>query len=349
MNIEYCITSEQLEEFVNYRRMLYKGDESYVCTSEFVLTDIIYENTDFAKECTVLPAVVRKEGVIVAECVYIHNVKLPYLSVGFFEADKNQNEAVQLILKEARAVAKRCGVKKIVIGHNGHLSYGVGILTNRFDYKNSFDSNYNKQYYAPYFSGLKKQSLSTYKQNKKLMEEYLIDGKAYKIRKANMKNFYQEAELMRELCDKTIGKTFLYFPTEKAHFYQLMRDLRPFLMDENLLFAEDKAGNTVGFLFWHPDFNQMLKGGKHYSTLGIALAYIFKSRKIKNAKLNAIGAFSPRVTSELLNELSRVMGNRFETLETNFVWDNNLPSTLVNKRFFGEPHRKYEVYFDEID
>ena len=143
--------------------------------------------------------------------------------------------------------------------------------------------------------------------------------------------------------------TFLYFPTKAGHFYQLMRDLRPFLKDENLLFAEDEKGNTVGFLFWHPDFNQMLNGGKHYSTLGIAAAYLLRSKKIENAKLNAMGTLSPRVTSELLNELSRVMGDRYKTLETNFVWDNNLPSTHVNRRFFGEPHRKYEVYFYEVD
>jgi len=62
-----------------------------------------------------------------------------------------------------------------------------------------------------------------------------------------------------------------------------------------------------------------------------------------------MGTLSPRVTSELLNELSRVMGDRYKTLETNFVWDNNLPSTHVNRRFFGEPHRKYEVYFYEVD
>ena len=349
MELQYCITDEQLDEFLSFRRMLYKGDESYVCTSEFVLTDTIYKRTDFANECMVLPAVVKKNNAIVAECVFIHNSKLPYLSIAFFEAEKNQDDAVELILSEARAVATRCNVKKIVIGHNGHISYGVGILTTRFDYKNSFDSNYNKDYYAKYFSHLKKQGLSTYMQNKRAMEKHLIAGGAYKIRKANMKSFEQEAELMRELCDKTIGKTFLYFPTEKGHFYQLMRDLRPFLKDENLLFAEDKDGKTVGFLFWHPDFNRMLKGGKHYSTLGIALAYIFKSHKIKNAKLNAIGALSPRVTCELLNELSKVLGSRFKTLETNFVWDNNLPSTFINRRFFGEPHRRYEVYFDEID
>ncbi len=349
MKIEYCTTKAQKKEFIKYRNALYADDKSYVCTSEFVLLDTLFANTDFARECEVLPILVKDEKMVVAQAIYIYNKALPYLQIGFFEADKNQQKAVDLILNEAKVLARQRALKQVIIGLNGHISYGVGILANRFDYKNSFDSTYNKYYYKEYFSGLQRQTLSTYRQEKKVMEQYLTVGGRYKIRKANLKSFYQEAELMRSLCEQTIAKTFLYFPTKAGHFYQLMRDLRPFLKDENLLFAEDERGNTVGFLFWHPDYNQMLKGGKHYSTLGIAAAYLLKSKKIENAKLNAMGTLSPRVTSELLNELSRVMGDRYKTLETNFVWDNNLPSTHVNRRFFGEPHRKYEVYFYEVD
>ena len=69
MELQYCITDEQLDAFLSFRRMLYKGDESYVCTSEFVLTDTIYKRTDFANECMVLPAVVKKNNAIVEAAV----------------------------------------------------------------------------------------------------------------------------------------------------------------------------------------------------------------------------------------------------------------------------------------
>ena len=118
---------------------------------------------------------------------------------------------------------------------------------------------------------------------------------------------------------------------------------------ENLLFAVDEKGEDVGFLFWHPDFNQMLKGGEKLSTLKIIFGYLFHRKKIDTVKLNAIGALKPRVTKELIVAFNRITGRKYKYAETNFVWDNNVRSTHLNQRFFGQAHRKYEVYFLNAD
>ncbi len=337
------------KKFILFRRKLYAGDKNYVMTSEFVLTDLLYGRTDFARECYVLPVAVEEKQEILAEALFIFNAKLPYLQVGFFEALKGVSDAVDLLLCAARHKAVDFGAKEVVIGLNAHISYGVGILTDGFDFKNSFDSNYNKSYYKDYFRGMKSVSLSTYRGIKRESETRLIKfDSAVHIRHADMRNFERETEIMRSLCEKTIAKTYLYYPTEKNHFYQLMRDLKPFLSGENLLFAEDAKGRTIGFLFWHPDFNQMLQGGRNYSTAGIALAWLFRRKEINTAKLNAIGSLSVRATAALIEEFERLLSDRYTYVETNFVWDNNLPSTHINRRFFAEPHRKYEVYFTDV-
>ena len=337
------------ERFILFRRNLYRGDGNYVSTSEFVLSDLLYERTEFSLSCNVLPVAVTEEGRILCEAVFMYNKKLPYFQVGFFEALKDVPSAVKTLLDYAKEKAKGFGADEIVIGLNAHISYGVGLLTRGFDFKNSFDSNYNKSYYESYFEGMRSASLSTYRGVKKLGEEKLLKaGSPVTVRHADMKNFEREAENMRLLCEKTISKTFMYFPTEKGHFYELMRDLKPFLKGENLLFAEDATGKAVGFLFWHPDFNQMLAGGRYYSTFGIALAWIFGRNKIDTAKLNAIGSLSVGATNGLINEFERVLGDRYKYVETNFVWDNNIPSSLLNRRLFGEPHRKYKVFFTNV-
>ena len=159
-----------------------------------------------------------------------------------------------------------------------------------------------------------------------------------------MNDFQKSAERMRALCEKTISKTFLYFSTEKNHFYELMKDLKPFLKPQNLMFAVDKKGNDAGFIFWHPDFNQMLKGGEKISGLKILLGYIFNKNKIDTLKINAIGSLSPNATYALIARLYSLISPQYKFLETNFVWDNNLASSAINKRFFGTYHRKYEVY-----
>ena len=350
MQVRYLKKLREKRQFMRFRTELYKNDLNAFCTSEFVAEDLVFANTDFARECDISPVWVEEDGAIVAEAILVYNKKLPFVQVGLFEALPGKRDAALAIVDEAKKLAKSVGVKDVVIGLNGHISYGVGILSEGFEYKNSFDSLYNKPYYKDYFSHLKRQTISTYKREKAEMEQYLAgDVGGYRVRQANLKDFYKEAELMRALCEKTIAKTFLYFPTEEGHFYQLMRDLRPFLKNENLLFAENERGEAVGFLFWHPDFNMMLKGGRGYSTLGLGLAYFTGASKITTAKLNAMGALSVRATSALLSAFSEVLGQRFLHVETNFVWDNNIPSTLINERFFGKPHRKYEVYFDEVD
>ena len=91
----------------------------------------------------------------------------------------------------------------------------------------------------------------------------------------------------------------------------------------------------------------MLKGGCHNSNFKNAMAYIFHRQRINTEKINAIGTLSPQATLALLTEFSKITGDKYKYLETNFVWDNNLRSTKINKRFFGKPHRKYEVYFTD--
>lgn len=351
MQLIYLKEKEELKRFQHFRKVLYQGDPSYVSTSEFVVEDLLYQKTAFTRSCYVRPVIVEKNGKDVAEAVFIYNSRLPYLQVGFFEALENQADAVEKILSAAKKEAKKLHVENVVIGLNAHISYGVGILTRGFDYKNSFDSIYNKPYYKEYFQKYRKETLSTYYTEKAQADQLLVLSHGdVRIRHADMRNFKAETELMRKLCDKTIGRTFLYYPTQEGHFYELIKDLKPFLSGENLLFAEDKDGNAVGFMFWHPDYNRMLPAGKQNSMLRIALAYAFNRKAIDTVKINAIGSLSPMATVALLTEFSRITGDKYRYLETNFVWDNNLRSTKINKRFFGKPHRKYEVYFtDEMD
>ena len=336
--------------FLSFRRNLYRGDGEYVMTSEFPLTDLLYGISVFARECFVRPVAVTSDGgEILAEAMLIFNDKLPLLQVSFFEALPDVREAVDLLISEAGREARKKGVQEVVVGLNAHISYGVGILTEGFGRKISLDSIYNKPYYRDYFAGMRKETLSAYRGEKAETESKLTDPLSpITVCKADMKRFREETERMRAVCEKTIAKTFLYYRTEKDHFYHLMRDLKPFLSGENLLFAVNAKGEDVGFLFWHPDFNQMLKGGRNYTAAGIALAKILHGRKIDTAKLNAIGCLSPSATAALLSALNGILKDRYRHLETNFVWDNNLRSGSINRHFFHKPFRKYEVFFTDV-
>ena len=118
-----------------------------------------------------------------------------------------------------------------------------------------------------------------------------------------------------------------------------------FLRPENILFAEDK-GEVVGFVFWHPDYNEILKKGKQNSLLSIAMRYTLFKHKIKRVKLNAIGVkegYQGAVTINLLREVGKLV-EKYDTLETNFVWANNRKSMAINQRLLKNVERKFAVY-----
>ena len=123
-----------------------------------------------------------------------------------------------------------------------------------------------------------------------------------------------------------------------------MSSMTFFLKNENILFAEDK-GKVVGFIFWHPDYNEILRKGKQNSLLAIAVRYIFNKHKIKKVKLNAIGVkenYQGNVTLMLLKETSKYI-EKYQTIETNFVWENNKKSMLINKRLLKNVERRFKV------
>jgi len=103
---------------------------------------------------------------------------------------------------------------------------------------------------------------------------------------------------------------------------------------------------VVGFVFWHPDYNEVLKKGRQNSLLSIAIRYTLFKKKIKKVKLNSIGVkkeYQGFVTIKLLREVGKLVKN-YDTIETNFVWCNNKKSMAINKRLLKHVERRFVVY-----
>ena len=353
MEIKVVKTQKDKKAFIEFKRRLYENDQSYSITAEFVLNNVLNRTTTFIKSIFTMPILILDdEGNVCAECIFMHEPTLALLQVGFFEALDNK-EAVDFLIQEAKTVARNRNLVRIIFGLNSHLSYGVGILTKGFEYKNSFDNIYNKDYYSKFFEGYETETLSTYKSNlenvRTLVERVcnLIDhsnSESITIRCADLKHhFTEEMEKLRQIINKTVGNTFLFTKTGPNHYKEILGSLKFYLNNENLIFAEDN-GKPIGFVFWHPDFCQTLENGKYYNLLNIALKFNDKE-KIDNIVLNSFGSQTPLATMKLLQALEAKIEPKYKTIETTFVWDNNTNSTLLNKRFFGSAYRKYNVYF----
>lgn len=332
------------KEYKNFRKKLYKGDPYYVSTIEFTFDMLFYKQTLFTKSIDIIPVMIKEKEVLVT-ALLIHNPKDDFLQISFFEALEDQHLAVEMLVEYAKEVARRKDLKRIIIGLNGHLSYGVGLSVDMVK-PNTFDSTYSKLYYNKYFEQYKKHELVSFINNPNDVFPLLKTKESkVKIRPINFKKFKEEMEIFRNICDETIGTTFLYTKTDKNHFYDLIDSMRFFLKPENILFVEDKD-EVVGFIFWHPDYNEILKPGKPNCLLTIVLRYILFKNRIKKVKLNSIGIkekYQGVVTINLLKEVGKMV-QKYEQIETNFVWKNNNKSMAINKKLLQNIERRFAIY-----
>lgn len=340
---------EEIRSFKNFRSDFYRDDALYVATEEFVTDMLLNKTSAFAKSLDVRTISVSEDGNRIAQCLYIVAPDTDFAQISHFDCPTERKDLAAAMIRTATSTAKKCGLKRIVAGLCGHLSYGVGILTET-DLKNTFDTNYNKMHTAEFFKDFKiTNTLSAYRcklddARSRLSAVTCNDGDLF-VRDADFSKFKDECETLRKLCDATIGDTYLYAKTAEGHFYELLKELKVLLSGKNLLFLM-RGNKEVGFVFWHPDFNCAVGAGRPLTKAAFALGFVFNKRKIDTVKLNAMGVlkdYRGKGTIALLRALE-ARTKKYEFIETNFVWDNNIESTLINRRLLGGKCRKFAVY-----
>lgn len=353
MELTEVLLDREKKDFIRFIYSLYKRDRCYKDTLITTAKTFLYQRDTLSRQAYVR-AVAVKDGLrTVAQCMYIYHSALPVLQIGYFDALPGQEEAVELILDEARRECRTLGLSRIAAGVNGHVRYGVGILTDSFGEPIPFDSLYNKPYYAAYFEqrGFIKSTLTEYAFDlaKIRFSQRVLDRvySAFTFRCMRMNDFQNEMLLFGKLCNQTLRQTELYFDSDPRCFYELMSELKPFLRPEHLIFVM-KDGREVGFLFWHPDYNEVIPGGRRNSMAGIGIRYFLNKSRIRKVKVNAMGVLGPYkgtgAVMGLINEARKATG-AFTSAESNFVWDSNTDSSKLNRLLCNREARHYAVYY----
>lgn len=353
MNAHYCLTKHDFTDYASFRYNLYKKDPFYCYTDSFVFEMLLYKKTAFAKSCVIKPLLIKDNHKIVAQALLIHNPKDAFVQISFFESVPDNQLGTDLVIEEAKKFATEENVHKIMIGLDGHLSYAVGLSKNMNE-PNSFGAAYTKTYYCDYFKKYQVHRLVSFSNSLDVAMEPFKERKEHNfdlmVRPINIKQFEKEMEIFGDLCDKTIGKTFLYTKTNRKHFFELMKDLTFFLRKENILFVYDKE-KPVGFAFWNPDYNEVLPKGKKLGLLEIAMHYTFKKKNITRATLNSIGVleeYRGEATVLLIREMKRYISQKkyknIHRIESSFIWEDNLNSLLLSKHVLKNVTREYEAF-----
>ncbi len=281
-----------------------------------------------------------------------------FVQVAFFEAIPGLSGVVDGLIVAARAM--HTGAAKLLIGLNGHLNYGAGILLDRYDEPPVFGLPYNPPYYADYFSGLFCRTCISYRFPLKGIYDWArraagtFDTHRVTVRFLNKHHLRREIELYTYIDNQTFSNTPYWYWSNRdpEENFELFSPFRFLMKEEDLLFAE-LDGKPVGFLLWYPDFNGLVPAGKDIG-LGALLRYKFRNplRATRLAEVAVLPEFRkfPVMATLLLKSLPTVEARGYETCEGGFIFEENRASVAMTERYIVrgghrlEPYRHYGMY-----
>jgi len=338
--------------FSEVSALVYKGNKFFRGTEESIEKLLLNSDCAFTKHSTIKKFVVCDGNNLVARFALIHDHRLTdYIQVSFFEAQKDLGDLFTLIKKEIKIHFPHCN--KVVVGLNGHLNYGAGILLNRFDEVPIFGLPYNPDYYAGYFKDLQRHNMYTFRFN---METYnawafiyevpkTLDGLTVRfMEKGNIKD---ESALYTMLNNKAFQQHPYWANRDDEEDLELFKPFRFLLDNENLIFAEVN-GKPVGFYLWYPDYNQLVSSQRDLNVFDV-IKYRLKS-SIDTFRFTEIGIVpqylrSPVALALIIKPLNTLFERGYKYCEGGYIFEENHASIAFVKRLLQRSHGVKPDYY----
>ncbi|MDO9154225.1 MAG: hypothetical protein Q7U47_11105 [Paludibacter sp.] len=355
----------ELIEGKGAHKIFAKASENVYCENKYfrgtngsVEILVLSSHSAFNCHATVKKFVVRDGNDLVARFALIHDRWLPdYVQVSFFEAQKGLGDIFSLIKKEIQHHFPHCS--KVVVGLNGHLNYGAGILMNRFNEPPIFGLPYNPDYYSGYFNELHCRKMATFRLSieayAKWAQSYstLRELKGLTVRFMDKRNIKAESAIYTQLNNQAFPSHPFWANRDTEEDVELFYPFRHLLDNENLVFAE-VFGKPVGFFLWYPDFNQLISSQRDLNVFDVLKYRLGKiPDTFRFTEIGIIPEFqrSPVALAMLNKALPKILEKGYKYCEGGFIFEENSASMAfvkgLLKRSFGvepEIYRQYAVF-----
>lgn len=344
--------------FGSVRKEVYKGNKFYRGTEGSIEKMLLQNKSTFKTHSKSRMFIVRDGNDIVARFALINDYRLlDYVQVAFFEAQKGLGDIYSLIKKEAKYWFPEC--PQIVVGLNGHLNYGAGILLNRFNEVPLFGLPYNHDYYADYFKELNTRKMFTFRFPTKIYHQWAATFKPSKqleglnVRFMNKKDIKRESAIYTQLNNLSFTKHPYWADRDVAEDEELFYPFRFLLDNEHLIIAEHN-GEPVGFYLWYPDFNQLIDSQRDFKPYDV-VKYRIKN-KIDTFRFTEIGIIpkyqrSPVAMAMVNKPLPKMVEMGYKYCEGGYIFEENRASIAFTTRILQranvkkpEPYRQFAVF-----
>jgi len=358
MKAEFIEDKSAYKIFAKVGIDVYKENNCYRGTEASIEKLLLNSTCAFSSHSIINKYVVRDGNDLVARFALILDYLLPdYIQVSFFEAQKGLGDIFMFIKKEISIQFPQC--TKIVVGLNGHLNYGAGILLNRFDEVPVFGLPYNPDYYAGYFKNLHCRKMFTFRFS---MDTYNLWAQTYNVQRVmkgltvrfmNKHNIKEESAIYTQLNNKSFIKHPYWANRDTEEDLELFYPFRFLLDNENLIFAEID-GKPIGFFLWYPDFNQLVSSQRDLNVLDVVKFRIKNS--IDTFRFTEIGIVpeyqrSPVALGLISKSLPAMLEKGYKFCEGGFIFEENHASIAFVKRILQrchgvepEPYRQFAVF-----
>ena len=349
------------KKFINFRKEIYNSHPEYVDNNLFMIKELFAKRTCFVNNKEINVIYIEEDDKILCQGMVVYTKELPeYIQLCFFESRENQEKAVNLLVDEAIRIGREYHCKKLVIGLNGHVNYGLGLLCSHHNEKNSFSSSVNPRYYNDYFEKMNCSNiyLNTYKAHsfdeKMKSYERIINkiNKNYTFKYFNKKEFEYYSKIYTDLNNECFVGHRYYYKREYNEDKEMLKELFLFMKEDSLIFAfhNDKP---IGFVLWYPDFNELIKNGGFFGVKEF-FKNIFLNKKIETAKVMEYGAIEEyrRIGLPLALLYQVYLATKkynIKKAETSWILDENKDSNSVCQAICDEEYKRYVVYEKDIN
>lgn len=322
------------------------------------LYPLLSSKSSFGRNCVLQAMGVQQDGVLQCQALFTrHRHNSSQLVLSFFEALPNAHQAVDFLFSEAKRVGAQLGCTTLVAGLDGHCNYSLGFLASDYNKAPSFGQSYHPAYYHEYFTKWIRIPLSSYWQEIDALNPLWFE----KIRRRKESGIHFEyadfssagrratIERYTDLSNRIFtNHRYCYF-REHEEDYELFSSMFPLLRSENMIFAVHN-GMTVGFLFWYPDYNELVpcRTGAGISTF---LQYKLLGQTPATLKVVEIGVLpeykKTGLIIDLFGELYRIRARNYPTITraaSSWILCENTDSIDMSRHIFPHHDKDFLAY-----
>ncbi len=351
MEIYKIETLKDKKDFIGFIYDVYKDDKNYSDMNITFVKNFLYKKDSYAKRCEVIPIQIKDKGITKLECIFIIDDSSE-IKLSFLEFLPNAKKYLKKLITYSKSLLKEFDKEKVIVGINGQISYGLGILTSEYNQNFEFNSNYNREYYTKeldeVFPTIKKAYSYIYKATNSLslFDKKMLDAvySNYDFRFFDMKHFKKDMLIFGDLCHKSLKGTPYYSKKTPYEMYELMKQIKFIMRKEDIIFAM-KDGKEVGFVYTHPDYAELFsKPRLNYITF--YLRFLFK--KTKNVIYNVIGVLPEHqlsgVAIALIHKSILLRQKKYPYGVSSFILEDNIQSTKLCRKLSVGINKEYHLY-----